>query len=81
MDLQLTGKKALVTGASKGIGQAIAMTLATQGVDVAICSRTKESLDKVAADIAEQTGRKVVAIAADLTKAADAENFVREAHE
>lgn len=81
MDLQLTGKKALVTGGSQGIGQAIAQTLAAQGADVAICSRTRESLDKVAADITKQTGRKIVAIAADLTKTADAENFVRKAHE
>jgi 3-oxoacyl-[acyl-carrier protein] reductase len=81
MDLQLAGKKALVTGASQGIGKAIAFSLASEGVDVAICSRTKASLEKVAAEIAEKTGRKVVAIPADLTKATDAENFVRKAHE
>jgi NAD(P)-dependent dehydrogenase (short-subunit alcohol dehydrogenase family) len=81
MDLKLTGKTALVTGGSQGIGQAIAMSLAAQGVDVAICSRTKAALEKVAADITKQTGRKAIAIVADLTKAADAENFVRQAHE
>jgi NAD(P)-dependent dehydrogenase (short-subunit alcohol dehydrogenase family) len=81
MDLQLTNKKALVTGASQGIGQAIAFALASQGADVAICARNQESLKQVAADIAKKTGRKVVAIAADLTKAADAENFIKQAHE
>jgi 3-oxoacyl-[acyl-carrier protein] reductase len=81
MDLQLTNKKALVTGASQGIGQAIAFALASQGADVAICARNQESLERVAADIAKETGRKVVAIAADLTKAADAENFIKQANE
>jgi NAD(P)-dependent dehydrogenase (short-subunit alcohol dehydrogenase family) len=81
MDLQLTNKKALVTGASQGIGQAIAFALASQGADVAICARNQESLERVAADIAKKTGRKVVAIAADLTKAADAENFIKQANE
>jgi NAD(P)-dependent dehydrogenase (short-subunit alcohol dehydrogenase family) len=81
MDLQLTDKTALVTGASQGIGQAIAYALASQGADVAICARNQESLKQVAADITKKTGRKVVAIAADLTKAADAENFIKQAHE
>ncbi|MDB5841093.1 MAG: fabG 2 [Herminiimonas sp.] len=81
MDLQLTNKKVLVTGGSQGIGKAIAFTLASQGADVAICSRNKESLEQAAAEITKKTGRKVVAIAADLTKVADAENFVKQAHD
>jgi 3-oxoacyl-[acyl-carrier protein] reductase len=80
MELKLTNKTALVTGGSQGIGKAIALSLASEGVDVAICSRNKDSLEEVAAEIAKQTGRKVVPIAADLTKAADAENFVKRAH-
>jgi NAD(P)-dependent dehydrogenase (short-subunit alcohol dehydrogenase family) len=81
MDLQLTNKKVLVTGGSQGIGKAIAFTLASQGADVAICSRNKEALEQAAAEITKKTGRKVVAIAADLTKVADAENFVKQAHD
>jgi 3-oxoacyl-[acyl-carrier protein] reductase len=81
MDLKLTNKKALVTGASQGIGKEIALTLAMQGCDVAICSRNQQALDGVAAEIAEKSGRKIVAIAADLTSSADAENFIRAAHE
>ena len=80
MELQLKGKKALVTGGSQGIGKAIALALAREGVDVAICARTLAPLKKVADDIAQATGRKIVAIAADLTSAADAERFVKEAH-
>jgi 3-oxoacyl-[acyl-carrier protein] reductase len=48
MDLQLKGKKAIVTGASRGIGRAIAETLAAEGVDVAICARGHAGVDEVA---------------------------------
>jgi NAD(P)-dependent dehydrogenase (short-subunit alcohol dehydrogenase family) len=80
MDLQLNGKTALVTGASEGIGKAIALTLAKEGVDVAICARRKEPLEATAAEIARATNRKIVAIPADLIKPADAENFVKQGH-
>ncbi len=45
MDLGLRGKKAIVTGATKGIGRAIVELLAGEGVDVALCSRTQEEVD------------------------------------
>ncbi len=80
MELGMSGKKALVTGGSEGIGKAVTWTLAREGVDVAICARRKEPLEATAAEIAKATGRKIVAIPADLTKAADAENFVKKAH-
>jgi NAD(P)-dependent dehydrogenase (short-subunit alcohol dehydrogenase family) len=80
MDLAMTGKKAIVTGASEGIGKAIARTLAREGVDVAICARRKEPLEAAAAEIAKATGRKIFAITADLTKPADAESFIKKAH-
>jgi NAD(P)-dependent dehydrogenase (short-subunit alcohol dehydrogenase family) len=80
MKLNLEGKTALVTGGSEGIGKAIALGLAQEGVDVAICARRKEPLEAAAREIAEKTGRKIVAIPADLTKASDAENFVKEGH-
>jgi NAD(P)-dependent dehydrogenase (short-subunit alcohol dehydrogenase family) len=80
MDLAMTGKTALVTGASEGIGKAITLALAREGVDVAICARRKEPLEKTAAEIARATNRKIVPIQADLTKPADAENFVKMAH-
>ena len=52
MDLQLTGKKAIVTGASRGIGRVIARQLALEGCDVAICARTEERLKQSAAELA-----------------------------
>src|SRR6201984_2062122 len=80
MDLQMNGKTALVTGASAGIGKAIAFALAREGVDVAICARREKPLKAAATQIARQTNRKVVAIPADQTKPADAETFVKKAH-
>ncbi|MGE3074983.1 MAG: SDR family NAD(P)-dependent oxidoreductase [Dehalococcoidia bacterium] len=65
MDLQLTGKTAVVTGGSKGIGKAIARVLANEGVDLALLARTTETLDATAAEIASASGRKVVGIPAD----------------
>ena len=79
MDLQLKGKCALVTGGSEGIGRAIAMTLAKEGVNVAICARRLEPLEKTAEEIRNAYGVTVVAITADLTKDAEAKNFVEKA--
>jgi NAD(P)-dependent dehydrogenase (short-subunit alcohol dehydrogenase family) len=81
MDLQLKGKTALVTGGSEGIGRGIALVLAREGVDVAICARRKDKLDQAAAEMAKETGRKIIAIPADLTNDADAKNFVEKSHQ
>jgi 3-oxoacyl-[acyl-carrier protein] reductase len=80
MDLGLEGKTALVTGGSEGIGRGIALGLAREGVDVAICARRPGPLEAAAAEIARETNRKIVAIPADLTKDADAKKFVEEGH-
>jgi 3-oxoacyl-[acyl-carrier protein] reductase len=66
MDLGLKGKTALVTGASEGIGSAIARKLAEEGVRVAICARTESTLKDTAAAIARATGLEIVSIPADL---------------
>src|SRR3977135_2532280 len=78
MDLKLKGKTALVTGGSEGIGKGIALALAKEGVSVAICARRKEPLEAAAAEIAKESGVKIVAIPAALTKDADAKNFVQQ---
>jgi NAD(P)-dependent dehydrogenase (short-subunit alcohol dehydrogenase family) len=65
MDLELTGKTAIVTGGSRGIGKAIARELAAEGVDVAIAARTADALQQTAAELAEMTGRKIVPIVVD----------------
>ncbi|MFI6319883.1 SDR family NAD(P)-dependent oxidoreductase [Nonomuraea sp. NPDC050556] len=62
----LSGKRALVTGASKGIGRAVALAYAAAGADVALVSRSQEALDEVAKEITA-LGRRAVAIPADLT--------------
>src|ERR1700682_4167413 len=80
MDLQLKGKTALVTGGSEGIGKGITRALAREGVDVAICARRKAPLEAAAAEIAKETGRKIIAIPADLTKDADARNYIEQGH-
>lgn len=65
MDLDLAGKVAIVTGASRGIGRAIALRLAREGMDVALVARTTEHLDDVRREI-DALGREAVAMPADL---------------
>ena len=79
MDLGLRGKTALVTGASEGLGRAIARKLGEEGVRVAICARTESTLKAAAAEIASATGVEVVPIPADLRTLAGCEGFVAEA--
>jgi len=71
MGTGLKHKKALVTAASHGIGRACAMELARGGADVAICARSQDALDEARREIAEATGRTVIAIRADLTSRSD----------
>jgi 3-oxoacyl-[acyl-carrier protein] reductase len=65
MDLGLSGKFALVTGGSHGIGLATAARLAAEGCHVAICSRTQTRLDEAAA-VLQPHGTKILAVTADL---------------
>ncbi|CAN5800358.1 SDR family oxidoreductase [soil metagenome] len=67
MDLQLKGKRALVTGGSKGIGKAIARLLAQEGADVALLARDIATLAAASKELGDETGRKVVGVSADTT--------------
>jgi NAD(P)-dependent dehydrogenase (short-subunit alcohol dehydrogenase family) len=79
MDLQLEGKRALVTGGSRGIGKAIARALAQEGVDVALLARSADALQAAARELAAQTGRKVVGICGDTTSDDSVRHAVAEA--
>ena len=80
MDLNLRGKTALVTGASLGIGRAIALELAQEGVSVAVNARDRERLAAAAEAIAQASGVRVVAAAGDMSNADDVARVVDEAH-
>jgi 3-oxoacyl-[acyl-carrier protein] reductase/bacilysin biosynthesis oxidoreductase BacG len=78
LDLQLSGKTAIVTGGSAGIGLAIAKALYSEGVNVAIASRKEERLHKAVNDIQSlpNTASKVIPISADISQAEDIEKVV-----
>ncbi len=76
MDLQLEGKRALVTGGSKGIGLAIARQLAREGVDVVLAARNQAELDATAAAVAAETGRKIVGLTVDTGSDASVKTLV-----
>jgi NAD(P)-dependent dehydrogenase (short-subunit alcohol dehydrogenase family) len=78
MDLGLNGRRALVTGASKGIGRAIARELASEGADLAICARGIEPLRAAAAELRAR-GVRVFASAVDVTDGPAVAAFVEAA--
>lgn len=79
-DFSLLGRKALVTGASRGIGEALALGLARFGADVAIAARDPAKLARVAAAI-EATGRRAVPVAMDVSAVASVQAGVAAAAE
>jgi 3-oxoacyl-[acyl-carrier protein] reductase len=78
MDLGLRGKVAIVAAASKGLGKAVALELAKEGAEVAICARTAADLEKAAAEIRDRTGRNVLARPCDVTDYPSVKSFVAE---
>ena len=78
MDISFTGKNVIVTGASRGIGRAIALAFADGGANVSICARGPEALDKTASELRAK-GRKVHSAACDLADGAAVTKYVNDA--
>ncbi len=72
----LKGKNAIITGASKGIGKAVALKLAENGVNVVLAARTQTTLDEAVKEIKDKTGVKCLGVAADVSKLEDLQNLV-----
>ncbi|MDD5432451.1 MAG: SDR family oxidoreductase [Candidatus Omnitrophica bacterium] len=81
MSDNLKGKVAIVTGASRGIGKALASTVASLGVNVAIAARQIEPLKETADEIAKKYNVEVLPIACDVTKLEDLDNLVNKTKE
>ncbi|WP_031470915.1 SDR family NAD(P)-dependent oxidoreductase, partial [Sciscionella sediminilitoris] len=79
MDLGLSGKVALITGASKGIGLETARLLAAEGCDLALTARTAADLERAASDVAAASGRRVLPLTGDMSVTEDVESCVRAA--
>jgi 3-oxoacyl-[acyl-carrier protein] reductase len=75
VDLGLKGKCALITGASKGLGRAIAEELAKEGTHISLCARGKEELEATA-QVLRGHGVKVAAIPADVAKAEEVQRVI-----
>jgi len=67
VDLGIRGRKALLSGASRGLGRACAHALAAEGVEITIVARTKDVLERAGVEIAKATGAKVTTVAGDIT--------------
>jgi len=80
MDLQLKGKNAIVTGGSKGIGRSIALNLAQEGANVAICARGKDALKETEKELLDK-GVKVIALTCDVGDDKQLDDFLDEVKE
>ena len=77
MELGIAGKNALITGGSRGLGRQCAISLAAEGANVAICGRTRSTLDSAVAELKDM-GVAAAGIVADVTDAADMPRLHRE---
>lgn len=77
----LTGRSAVITGGSKGLGLAMAAGLASAGADVVLTSRNEPEVKAAAAEVAEQFGRRAIGLQADVSQPADCQRVIDEACE
>ncbi len=73
---QLKGKTAIITGASRGIGKAIALKLAENGINLTLAARTQATLDETVNEIKKKTGVEVLGVVTDVAKLEDLKNLV-----
>jgi NAD(P)-dependent dehydrogenase (short-subunit alcohol dehydrogenase family) len=78
MELELQGKVAIVTGGSRGIGKAVARELAREGMDVALAARDQAALAATAAELAQETGRRILPVVADTSRDDSVRELVRQ---
>ncbi len=76
MDMGIAGRNALVTGGSRGLGRQAALSLAAEGVNVAICGRSRDTLDRTVAEL-EGLGVSAVGVEADVSAAEEIEPLYR----
>jgi 3-oxoacyl-[acyl-carrier protein] reductase len=81
MELGLKGKAAIVGGSSRGMGKAIALALAQEGCDVAICARGEADLKATAEEIRSQTGARVLPLVCDMSNYDDIQRLVHQTAE
>lgn len=77
MDLGIKGKKALVCASSRGIGKAIAIALAQEGVEIFMCARTPDTLEQAVTEVQSVSRHPVQSLACDLAKATDRDKLLR----
>ena len=79
MELELAGRRALITGASRGIGAAISVCLASEGCDVTLVARTSQDLQVVATKISDGANVLVSTVVADLSVGENIDRVLAEA--
>ncbi len=78
--MNLKGKTAVITGASRGIGKAIALRLAESGINLVLAARTQSTLDETVKEIKTKTGVKAIGVATDVAKLEDLKNLTEQAY-
>lgn len=81
MDLKLTGKSAIVMASSRGMGRAIALRLAEEGANVAMCARGREALEQTAAEAKTRAKGKIFSKVVDVSQPKQTSEFIREVTE